>query len=173
MKNLIVVLLLLVTTAALVGSGTLAQAQGSGNPPPRAANGDPVDECLHWAANCGKPAADQYCKNAGYPRGAFNFRSAQMRPTWVLGDNKACSAPNKCIGFTSIQCSGSPGPRLANGYSVDWCLRAGGVDCGKPAADRWCKITGHSSGASTFPSAHMRPTWLLGDNTVCNVRRIA
>lgn len=125
MKNLIVARLLLVTAVGLVGSRTLAQAQGSGNPAPRAPNGYPVDECLHWAADCGKSAADQYCRDAGYPGGAVHFQKAQMRQTWVLGDNKACGAHDKCIGFTSIQCSGSPGPRLDNGYSVDWCLRAG------------------------------------------------
>jgi hypothetical protein len=167
MGKLIVVLLLLMITVGLVGSGTLAQAQGSGNPAPWAQNGSSVDYCLHWAAECGKPAADQYCRMSGYPDGAVHFQKAHMRPTWVLGDNKACSAPNDCIAFTSIQCGGSPGPRLANGYSVDWCLHLG-TNCGKPAADRWCKVTGHPSGSSSFHSARMRPTWALGDNKACN-----
>jgi|SRR5208283_3992767 len=70
---------------------------------PKAPNGYSVDWCLHWAAQCGQAAADQYCRINGHPAGAQSFGTIAMRPTWVLGDNKVCDAPG-CIGFTSIQC---------------------------------------------------------------------
>ncbi len=76
---------------------------------PKMSNGYAVDWCLHWGAECGKPAADQYCRLSGYPAGAANFTTAYMFPTWVLGDNKPCNI-NQCAGFSMIQCAASPAP---------------------------------------------------------------
>jgi len=74
-----------------------------GNPGPRLYNGYSVDNCLNWAANCGKPAADRYCQLNGHPNGAQSFGTIAMRPTWVVGDGKVCNQPG-CVGFSAIQC---------------------------------------------------------------------
>jgi hypothetical protein len=138
---------------------------------PKLSNGYAVDNCLNWGANCGKPAADQYCKSTGYPAGATTFATAKMQPTWVMGDNRACNVAT-CIGFTSIQCAQgaaatTASPKLSNGYFADQCLHWG-TSCGKPAADQYCRSTGHPAGATTFTTANMQSTWVMGDNRVCN-----
>ena len=76
---------------------------------PKMSNGYAVDGCLHWGTECGKPAADQYCRMSGYAAGAATFSSALMYPTWVLGDNRPCNA-TYCTGFTAIQCAANAGP---------------------------------------------------------------
>jgi hypothetical protein len=85
---------------------------------PKLANGYAVDNCLHWGSQCGKPAADEYCRLTGHPGGAVSFATANMHPTWVIGDNRACTEAF-CVGFTSIQCSsGSSKPQTSPSTSL-------------------------------------------------------
>jgi len=71
---------------------------------PRMSNGEAVDWCLHWGVDCGKPAADEYCRRTGHTAGAASFTTARMHPTYVLGDNKTCNE-DYCVGFTSLACA--------------------------------------------------------------------
>lgn len=157
---------LLLLTVAFLAFGTPSSFAQM----PRMSNGSAVDGCLHWAVECGKPAADEYCRRAGYPAGSATFTIGRMRPTWVLGDNRVCNA-DYCTGFTSLQCStgatNAAGPKMSNGSAVDGCLHWG-VECGKPAADEYCRRAGYPAGSATFTLGRMRPTWVLGDNRVCN-----
>lgn len=63
-----------------------------------------VDWCLHWGSECGKPAADEYCRRTGHAGGALSFHTAPMRPTVVMGDNRICDQPI-CNGFTDVTCA--------------------------------------------------------------------
>lgn len=88
-------------------------------------NGYLVDWCLHWAADCGKPAADEYCKRTGHAAGATSFHTASMRPTLVLGDGKTCDAPTDCQGFTDVQCAASAPPPPGKGsLTAVWTLNS-------------------------------------------------
>ena len=55
---------------------------------------------------------------------------------------------------------------MINGHYVDNCLNWGS-NCQKPAADYFCQKNGFS-GAISFELANRRPTWVMGDNKVCN-----
>ena len=86
---------------------------------PKMSNGYSVDNCLHWGTECGKPAADEFCRRTGVPSGAATFTMAAMHPTWVLGDSKVCDQTN-CVGFTSIYCSaGGAAPPPGGGRVLD------------------------------------------------------
>jgi hypothetical protein len=69
-------------------------------------NGQHIDRCLHWGQDCGKPAADYFCRTKGFAD-AQDFRYGPLRPTLVVGDNKVCDAEG-CGGFTEIHCTGQP-----------------------------------------------------------------
>ena len=63
-----------------------------------------IDFCLHWGADCGQPAADEFCKRSGYARSTAWKPALKVGPTFVLGDNKACTDPG-CDGFSSVSCA--------------------------------------------------------------------
>jgi hypothetical protein len=73
------------------------------NPQERGYN---VDVCLRWGAECGKPAADAFCRRNGF-RDAEVWEIADnigaTRPTITLADQRVCNQP-QCDGFKSITC---------------------------------------------------------------------
>lgn len=63
-----------------------------------------MDWCLDWGANCGKPAADYYCKLHEFPKGARSFEIAKNAgPTRTVRAQRTCPNPN-CDGFKVIEC---------------------------------------------------------------------
>ena len=64
-----------------------------------------LDVCLQWGTNCGKPAADAYCKTKGF--------SGSLDATWdlesgyaatrLIGTDQICDA-SFCRGFQQIIC---------------------------------------------------------------------
>lgn len=93
--------------AALVATGVLASsAQQSRRFDIPRERGYRVDVCLNWGADCGKPAADVFCRRNGFPA-AESFEIAEnigaARPTITLGDQRICNHPD-CDGFKSITC---------------------------------------------------------------------
>ncbi len=52
------------------------------------------------------------------------------------------------------------------GVRVDNCLNWG-QGCGKPAADHFCQRSGYQR-AESFSTGYFRPTYVLGDNKVCD-----
>lgn len=67
-----------------------------------------LDWCLRWGTECGRAAADAYCKSIGHSR-ATEFEEkldiGRETPTWVLGDKKVCDQDG-CDGFKFITCAG-------------------------------------------------------------------
>lgn len=65
-----------------------------------------VDYCESWGQRCGQPAADAFCRLAGFDR-AEAFSKADnigaSSPTRTLSDRRVCNASN-CDGFSSISC---------------------------------------------------------------------
>lgn len=104
------------TTPAGGGQGGAAIAGGSQVFNQPIFNNYRVDWCLHWGANCGGPAATEFCKRMGYAY-ATAWTPAQniggFSPTLVLGDGAVCNQPG-CDGFNSITCaSGGAAPGAA------------------------------------------------------------
>ena len=66
-----------------------------------------LDWCKHWGRECGKPAADLFCKESGF-ESAQRFQIAKGVgrsgvTTLVFGDGRVCTGPT-CDGFGSITC---------------------------------------------------------------------
>ena len=65
-----------------------------------------LDWCRVWSAQCGQPAANQYCASKGYSH-AVNFGKAnnigQWTKTRVISTGQVCNGPD-CDGFTKITC---------------------------------------------------------------------
>ena len=134
---------------------------------------DRLDWCLTWASNCGKPAADNFCKRQRYT-GATTFTSEPgVGKTRVSGTNQICNGKG-CTGFKTITCYGHiPVERVfANpslkGNRLDLCL-TWAKDCGKPAADAFCrsKNLGPSIASVLDPERGRSETRLIGSNQVC------
>ena len=94
-----------------------------------------LDWCFNWATDCGKPAADNFCKRRRYT-GARDFGPAPgLRRTMVSGTNLLCVGNavilTSCVGFDHITCFGPiparrvfQNPTWRKGSQVmrlDWC----------------------------------------------------
>ncbi|AEA34567.1 WSC domain-containing protein [Hippea maritima] len=71
-------------------------------------NGYRLDWCRLWAQDCGKGAADEFCKKMGFKR-AISFEEdydiGAKSPTYVIDDGKICNQ-GFCDGFRYITCAG-------------------------------------------------------------------
>jgi hypothetical protein len=63
-----------------------------------------VDLCLRWSADCGQPAADEFCRRSGFARATAWKPDEGADETLVIGDNRPCSDP-RCTGFATISCA--------------------------------------------------------------------
>jgi len=66
-----------------------------------------LDWCKYWARQCGRPAADAYCRRRGYRR-AVSWGMAVDIGRWtdtrVIGTGQVCRG-NFCDGFRYITCT--------------------------------------------------------------------
>ena len=138
--------------------------------------GDRLDWCLTWGTNCGKPAADAFCNRHRYTN-ALVFRAqvpGQLQTTRLIGTNQVCRG-TFCTAFAYITCeSPIPSSRVfANpvwkGFRLDVCAQWG-ANCGKPAADAFCRSKGYSE--SLHAEADAQPgnasTRVIGTDQICN-----
>jgi hypothetical protein len=95
MKHIPVVILL------LAGAGTEAQATARSYSLPTD-EGKAISDCLADGKGCGKPAADQFCKKAGYSESIL-FSRAPVTLAQVLDSTEVC-AGETCKAFTRIKC---------------------------------------------------------------------
>jgi hypothetical protein len=63
----------------------------------------PLDWCRVWANDCGKAAADVFCRQEGHQGAARFARYDGATKTWVIDDKKECDGP--CASFKSIVCT--------------------------------------------------------------------
>ena len=114
-------------------------------------SGVALDWCLTWASNCGKPAADNFCRWKGYSQAAGYREAVDIGYTKILRTGKICNA-SFCDGFAYIDCEKSGGitrfdyPTI-RGYRLDWCRRWA-TDCGRGAANSFCRSKGLSRAKS-------------------------
>ncbi len=65
-----------------------------------------LDWCLNWGQDCGKPAADRFCRDMGFSRAAAwrqDTNIGHRTPTYVIGSRRLCSQ-RFCDGFDYIRC---------------------------------------------------------------------
>jgi hypothetical protein len=124
-----------------------------------------IDWCLTWATDCGQPAADAFCRMKGFDKAASFNRLANVPPTITLRDARTCDAPG-CDAIADVTCAKYPRtfdrPMYAENYRADWCVNFG-QECGKPAADRFCKYKGYSSATAFAILEDVPPTWVPGN----------
>ncbi len=151
-------------------------------------NGYRLDICREWGTNCGKPAADAFCRLSGFSHSTHHQAAMDIgahSPTMVISTGQVCDQ-SFCDGFTSITCAGGGsgggpgpgpggGPRVFNnpaidGYRLDIC-REWGANCGKPAADAFCQRMGFSRSvnhnAAMDIGAH-HPTKVISSGQICD-----
>ena len=71
-----------------------------------AGNGETVmlDFCREWGANCGKPAADAFCRSKGHADAGLFQMSEDIGHTAIISSGAICNAPS-CDGFVKIECN--------------------------------------------------------------------
>jgi hypothetical protein len=141
--------------------------------------GDRLDWCLNWGTDCGKPAADAFCKAHGYDKSNDFAEAADIggsSPTRLISTNALCDQ-DYCDGFGYITCESAGGGGQASfskpkykGKRLDWCVNWS-VGCGQDAATAWCKTQGYAN-AIAFKMAPdiglTKPTRLIGTGAVCD-----
>lgn len=138
-------------------------------------NGYRLDWCRVWGNQCGRPAADAFCRAQGFHH-ATAFTPANdigaHSPTRVISSGQICNGGH-CDGFRRITCGGTTASKFINpsigGYRLDWC-REWATDCGQPAANTFCQAKGFSQ-ATAFTPAHdigaATPTRVIGSGQIC------
>ena len=143
-----------------------------------------LDWCKSWGADCGKPAADAYCVKQGYVS-AIAFPKAEDVgvPTRIISNSQICDDPI-CDSFAKITCT-KPDPVVEddNGddddavtYNkprvgsrrLDWCL-TWGANCGKAAADYFCKKRGYDEATAFKIAENIGLTRILKTGEKCTM----
>ena len=156
----------MLATAALSASRPASAAEARYNNPK--VKGIALDNCQSWGQNCGRAAADAYCRSKGYRR-ALRYRVKQNAPpTRVIGDSRVCNAPG-CDRIDWVACEADgvfKNPKV-EGYALDFC-RGWGKDCGKPAADAFCRSRGYGESVDFAVHPDTPPTRVISTGQICN-----
>jgi hypothetical protein len=75
-------------------------------------DGQAISACLANGSNCGKPAADAFCKKAGYAESIL-FAREPVSMAIVLDADEQCIGET-CEAFTRIKCYSPKGTDQAN-----------------------------------------------------------
>ena len=130
-------------------------------------NGYSLDYCRTWGANCGKPAADAFCKDKGY-RNAQRFHvKKNTPPTRVIGSGRICRDAG-CDRIDWVACAAEISfaqPKI-RGYALDLCAQWG-KNCGKPAADAFCRNRGYKTAVDFAVRHNTPPTRVIGGGKIC------
>lgn len=135
--------------------------------------GHALDWCRLFERECGKPAADAFCKAEGHEEAtSYPKKRSWSEETMCIGDNANCDPDHhRCDTFNYIICRRSEqtfrDPREHN-RALDWCKNYE-TSCGKPAADAYCQSKGLTE-ASSYPkrSWYNRETMCIGNHAVCD-----
>ena len=144
---------------------------------PQASTSMRVDWCLRWANDCGKPAADAFCRSQGFARATSFADELTGGPTWVIADRQIC-AIRDCRALRDVQCAGfesAPAmpaeatieaPRV-NGMALAACLHPS-RGCEGEAAGAFCVAAGYAGAKAFGQGGGAAPSIHLGDRSVCS-----
>lgn len=127
-----------------------------------------LDYCYTLGANCGKPAADAFCRSKGYRQALSFLVRENSPPTAVIGGGNICTHSG-CDRIVSLVCEADAvfrNPEV-KGVALDLCARWG-RDCGKPAADAFCRSRGYREALDLAVRQNTPPTRVIGTGDVCN-----
>jgi hypothetical protein len=168
-------LVAIVLSATAIATSAFAEEATYNSP---TVGSQPLDLCLSWGADCGKPAADAWCASIGYEQSTSHSVAPDIggsTPTRSLSTGAVCDQPF-CDGFASVTCF-KPDPveqvfkkPKINGNRLDLCVNWG-AGCGALAAEKFCQAEGWAI-ASDFVIANdigaSTPTRLIGTGAVCD-----
>lgn len=144
---------------------------------PEDMNGLRIDGCLAWGRDCGKPAADTFCKTQGYDGArTFELRKTDAM-TWLQGDMQICAGPG-CTALTDVACEHPKRPPQfsvpetirdprVNHQPLADCLYAGDA-CGMATAHMYCRAAGFARATRLTHSPDGTRALHLGDAKVCD-----
>jgi hypothetical protein len=162
----VILFALMLAAASFSASQPASAAEARYNNPK--VKGYALDYCRRWGQDCGKPAADAYCRSKGYRR-ALRYRVKQNAPpTRVFSSGKVCNAPG-CDRIDWVACEADgvfKNPKV-KGYALDVC-RQWGKDCGKPAADNFCRSRGYDGSVDFAVRPDTPPTRVISTGQICN-----
>ncbi|WP_339137831.1 MAG: hypothetical protein WGN25_06755 [Candidatus Electrothrix sp. GW3-4] len=161
------------TAIAFFFSTCFPHLSAAANYPNPIYQGYSLDWCKSFEHECGKPAADAFCKKQGHLSALdFSKKSNMQVETMTIQDHAICNPQHhRCDSFTFINCK----EKLAvfhkpeyRGYRLDWC-KSFEHECGKPAADAFCQHKGFSHAQSFVQDVGVNvSTMTLANNAVCN-----
>jgi hypothetical protein len=133
-----------------------------------------LDWCRVFEHDCGKGAADAYCRAKGHLKAAsWAKRNHPGVKTMTIGQNSICDPNNhRCDTFSSIECV-TKGQKtfvkpIHRGYRLDWC-RVFEHDCGDGAARAYCQAKGYNKLISFKKTDHPGvKTMTIGQNSICD-----
>lgn len=136
-----------------------------------------LDWCLTWGADCGRPAAVEFCRRRRF-EDVVVFRAENVgrsQPTRLIGSDQVCSGEDFCTAFAYITCTGPiPHERVFQNpawkdHRLDVCLRWA-EDCGKPAADAYCRHQGFAESFHSTVDADPGPgkTRVISSDQICD-----
>jgi len=114
-----------------------------------------LDWCKTWASNCGKPAADYFCKSKGHKKATLYQKENNIGYTRILKTGQICNAPG-CDSFKVIRCKKKTPVQYKRfthpkyrGVALDWCY-TWASNCGKKPAKEFCKSKGYYKGVYRY-----------------------
>jgi hypothetical protein len=130
-----------------------------------------LDWCKTWAAGCGKPAADYFCKARGYGKAVSFKKEADIGYTRIMKTGQICNSPG-CDSFKFIKCSKSNYKRFVRpkyqGVALDWCY-TWASNCGTKSANEFCRSRGYPKGALGFKKENnVGYTKIMRTGQICN-----
>lgn len=152
--------------------------------------GNPIDTCVTTAGQCGKPAADFFCRfQKCWEAVSYVESTGDRGPTYVQGEGKVREKGGNSFDKVTCSCLVPAAPPAAEDpaaqvvyeapkildHPVDVCLSkknataaAANNSCGKPAADAFCESFGSKESVAFVeqPGPAGGPTWLIGDHAL-------
>ena len=136
-----------------------------------------LDWCFTWGRDCGRPAALAFCHRKRFADVAV-FRAEKVgksAPTRTFGSNQVCNGHDFCTAFAYITCTAPiPAERafvnpVWKNRRLDVCLRWG-VECGKPAADAFCRAQGFTDALHAVLDANpgYAHTRVISSDQICD-----
>jgi len=111
-----------------------------------------LDWCKTWGVDCGKPAADYFCKYKGYEESILFEEEHDIGYTRILKTGQICN-DKFCDSFKFITCKKQNYKRFLQPkykkIALDWCY-IWGHECGSKPANEYCKIKGYTKGVLRF-----------------------
>lgn len=136
--------------------------------------------CSVDGKECGLAVATQYCKALGYEKADREIEEHNIGLSNYLMSSGQCRGWT-CNGFQLIRCVGTlshnppknyfyrslrfPYPRYDH-FRVDWCYKDG-KECGKRAADSFCRRMGYLHAQRYKFQKHVAATKALGNFELC------